>query len=151
MICLLVLNSIPTSSVCSYAVEPENYISQIALPGWDALAEDQRIFFSSVCGTSSLSNGASAASVAQSSWDLALRTADCSSNTTGAEQKQPSQVTGSSTSQDKYNSIGGTVDSWALAVSVGVWSPGFLDMVILTFTAEAVLQLPQQQRLISSG
>ena len=116
---------------------------------WQKIKEN--FFFPSVCGTSSLSNGASAASVAQSSWDLALRTADCSSSTTVAEQKQPSKVTGSSTSQGKYNSIGGTVDSWALAVSVGVWSPGFLAMVILTFTAEAVLQCLSSTVLISSG
>lgn len=51
-------------------------------------------FFPSAIGTSNLNNGDSAASVAQSSWDLVPRTADCSNSTTVVEQQQPSQVPG---------------------------------------------------------
>lgn len=61
----------------SSVVEPENYISQIAFPKWEALAEDQRENFPPLKAfdTGNLSNGASAASAAQNCWDLALRTA----------------------------------------------------------------------------
>lgn len=64
--------------------------------GCQALAEGQRdtFFFPSAIGTSNLNNGDSAASVAQSSWDLVPRTADCSNSTTVVEQQQPSQVPG---------------------------------------------------------
>lgn len=64
----------------------------------------KKFFFSpSAFGTSNLGNGASAASAAQSSWDLALRTADGSNGTAVAEEQQ------SSNSPGKYNGIGGTV------------------------------------------
>lgn len=124
-------------------VEPENHISHIALPEGEALAKDQRdlFFFStapSAFGTSNLSNGVSAATAAQSSWDLALRTAEGRNGTADAEQELT-----------------------ALArptASVELWAAGLLPlgeeggcpasskavaMVIPTATA-AVLQLPQQ-------
>lgn len=99
----------------SFVVEPEYYISQMALPEWEALAEVLRDFFSPFSfDTSNLSNGASAASAAQNSWDLAIKTADYSDGTAGVEQQQSSQVTGS------FSSLGSTT------ASVELWTPGLL-------------------------
>lgn len=103
----------------------------------------KKFFFSpSAFGTSNLGNGASAASAAQSSWDLALRTADGSNGTAVAEEQQ------SSNSPGKYTA---SVELWADGLLPGRQECGCLAsckavaMVIPTATA-VVLQLPQQHR-----
>lgn len=106
---------------------PKNYVSQIAFARMGSTGRrSKRFFFPPLAfDTSNLSNGASAASAAQNSWDLALRTAECSNGTAVVGQQQPSQVTGSFSSLGKYNSFSRTVDSWVLGVSrhAGTWFP----------------------------
>lgn len=138
----MVLNSTPTPPIlfCGGTWKP-HFPHCFARRRSTGERSERPFFFStapSAFGTSNLSNGVSAATAAQSSWDLALRTAEGSNGTAVAEQELT-----------------------ALArptASVELWAAGLLPlgeeggcpasskavaMVIPTATA-AVLQLPQQ-------